>query len=396
MENERTIRIFTNSLKSPETREKYVYLVERFKKFYHLKNYDSMISIPAEKLQIMVEDYVMELKNKLSPNTVPDYYWPIKAFFESNDIDLKWKKIEKLFPQRVKASGKLAWTTDEVRNMLKVAGKLRSIAIISFLAASGCRVGGLVGLRLKHLIRIENSYAVIVYADDVEEYVTFLTPEATKALDDYLAERTKHGEHLAPESPVFREVYMIGSSKVEFATKKSLTGVVERAIRKANLRGLKTGVRYEKQTDHAFRKRFITILKLNKDIPVAVAEKLCGHNAYKDENGNNVMLDGSYMTPQLHQLFEHYKKAISDLSIDDTAKLLAEKQKVEADKSELEATIQQNLKLSAKVDKMEKRMNNMAIQYRQLVIKQQKDETAKEQTVEKVKEQTTEAQDPLY
>ena len=56
--------------------------------------------------------------------------------------------------------------------------------------------------------------------------------------------------------------------------------------------------------DHGFRKRFTTILKSNKDIPVAYAERLAGHKVYIDDRGNKIQLDGAYLTPELSSLFE--------------------------------------------------------------------------------------------
>ncbi len=55
-----------------------------------------MITIPLKQLQIMVEDYVMMLKKKVSPNSVNTYMAGIEAFFETNDVELRWKKIRRL------------------------------------------------------------------------------------------------------------------------------------------------------------------------------------------------------------------------------------------------------------------------------------------------------------
>lgn len=333
----RCLIIFCNSVRSKESRKKYFYHLNRFLKFYHISDPDSVLKLSTKKLQIMVEDYIIDMKDTLNPNTVSSYYFPIKTFLESNDVDLKWRKFEKLLPDKVKPSGRYPWTTEEIRKMIRFAGTTRNMAIILFLTASGCRIGALPGLKLKHLIEMPlGCKAVIVYEGSREEYVTFLTLEASRILDEYLNQRRKDGEVLSSESPLFREVYKTASALPRHSAKNSLVSMIDRTIKKAKLRGQKIGARYDKQTDHAFRKRFMTILKLNKDIPVAVTEKLSGHNAYKDEHGNSVVLDGSYVTPLIHQLFDYYKKAISDLTIDDIERVEAERKKIEIERSEIE------------------------------------------------------------
>lgn len=89
---QRCLLLFENAIKSKVTLDRYTYYLTRFMKFYHLKNYDSIMSIKSEKLQIMIEDYVMDLKKKVNPNSVPTYLTPIQTFLEVNDMDLKWKK----------------------------------------------------------------------------------------------------------------------------------------------------------------------------------------------------------------------------------------------------------------------------------------------------------------
>jgi len=41
---------------------------------------------------------------------------------------------------------------------------------------------------------------ILVYDDDKAEYVTFIHQEAVEALDEYLADRTRLGEIITPES----------------------------------------------------------------------------------------------------------------------------------------------------------------------------------------------------
>ena len=65
-----SILLFENSIKSVATRKTYLHHLDNFLKFYHIKDYDSLAGIDVEKAQIMVEDYVMHLKNVNSPNYI--------------------------------------------------------------------------------------------------------------------------------------------------------------------------------------------------------------------------------------------------------------------------------------------------------------------------------------
>ena len=94
---QRSLLLFENSIRSQETLEIYRWYLKKFKEFFKLRDYDSMAHMEQKQIQILVEDYVMDLKKRANPNSVPCYVYPLKSFFEANDIDLRWKKIVKLF-----------------------------------------------------------------------------------------------------------------------------------------------------------------------------------------------------------------------------------------------------------------------------------------------------------
>ncbi len=153
-------------------------------------------------------------------------------------------------------SGDKPYTNDDIKKMLDVTPQLRNKAIIHFLASSGCRLGALPDLQLRHLSEMSDGCkSVLVYEDSIEEYYTFFTPESSKSLDEYFEQRKIDGEVLSATSPVFRNKYLIGNSPVKEMSEKSIQNVVARAVLKSGIRGeVKRNGRYEKQTDHAFRK----------------------------------------------------------------------------------------------------------------------------------------------
>jgi len=58
-----SLRLFQNSVGSEEIAKQYKWYMDRFIQFYKLRDYDSMLTMDQKQLQVMVEDYVMVLKN---------------------------------------------------------------------------------------------------------------------------------------------------------------------------------------------------------------------------------------------------------------------------------------------------------------------------------------------
>ncbi len=344
MKKQRSFQIFLSSLKSEETKKRFIFYLDKFRLHFKIKDYDSIIKLDRKKLTRMIEDYVLHLRDKVGPNTVPTPMVAIKSFLEINDIMINWRRIRRLYPARVKLTGRNAWSTDDIQKILQYSTNTRSNALIHFLASTGVRIGALNNLKLKHILDMPmNCKSVLIYADELEEYYTFLTPEATKALEQYLTKRKADGEVLTPESPVFRKFYQIGSAKSIPVHKESIESLTHRIIRKTGLREPKKGTRYDIQQNHGFRKRFNTILKMNNAVNSNIAEKLMGH-----KNG----LDGVYFTPTKDQLFEEFKKAIPELTIDNSERIKNEQEKIEKEKSEIAIK-------SSKIDKLEKKIEGL-------------------------------------
>ena len=108
---------------------------------------------------------------------------------------------------------------------------------------------------------------------------------------------------------------------------------IRRALVQAGRRDPQTTTyqRYDKMTLHAFRKRFLTILKNTPNIKMATAERLVGHSTYKDEESHAITLDSSYYVPVLEELFDQYKLAISALTIDDMARVKVREAELEGE-----------------------------------------------------------------
>ena len=296
MSEQRSMVLFAESIKSKYTKCNYVSHLNTFKKFVGIDDEDEFLNMSGEKLQAMLENYVIHLKHTANPNSIPSKFKGLKHFCIVNRIKVNWDIIHKFFPQKQKPSNLRAYSTNEINAMLSTTTSLRDKALIHFLASTGVRIGVFDhDLTIQHMKHMPSKHmAVLFYAGSIEEYWSFLTPQATKSLTQYHVMRKNDGEIFDSDTPIF------ATSK--FASKQlSLNGarsVIYRIVSKTTVR-LKQGDRFDVQIDHGFRKRYNTILKLDNHINYNVAEKLMGH-----KNG----LDGVYFTPTLDELFTEFKK----------------------------------------------------------------------------------------
>lgn len=355
-----SLGFYMESVNGTETRKNYLRSLERFRRWgidqgYGWYGYDDIVeqyehdSKPIEK---QVIGYIIYIKNNgVSPNSVKSYMSPIKGFLEANDIEIKWRRVEKFFPKKVRRSGVRAYATEEIQKMLDVAESLRVMALILFLAASGVRVGGVPGLRMKHLKMVDHGIRmVLVYEGEMEQYKTCITPEASIALERYHNDRKAKGEVFTDETLVFTSSVK-GAKPV---TTRALQMVIDRVAQKAGLRtarkvgkgeGAKQSLRFQTQLCHGFRKRFNTILKLNNDVNSNVVEKLMGHK--KSEEIDSV-LDDSYFTvgqdPRLDGiLVENYHKGVEDLTISDVERLRIQNKELKREDEKKETELRERV-----------------------------------------------------
>ena len=324
---QRSLLLFQKSIKSAETYKVYKQYLDHFMREsgYPAGEYDLLAREEIGEIQRRVEDYIISVTSnpKRSPNSGGVRVFALKAFFEINDLELKWKKILRLLPRKVKRTGKLAYTTRDIQHMLNVARNIRTRALILFLASTGVRVGAIKELKMKHVKDMPlGCKAFCIYEGSIEEYWTFCSPECTEELEKYLAKRKQGGEIFTPETPLFLAQNHKGTELIPMGQFAVYT-TIRRTLVQSGRRDPKdtTYQRYEKMTLHAFRKRFLTILKNTPNVKMATAERLIGHLAYQDEENHVITLDSSYYAPVIEELFDQYKLAIPELTIDDMSRV---------------------------------------------------------------------------
>lgn len=346
VEESRSIKLFENAIRSPYTRKNYRCTLKKFMAFAGIENFDNLVGLPEKEIQIILEDYVIHLKTlNLNPNSFPVMFTGLQLFFSMNDKILNWKKIKKFYPDTVKKAGYGTYTTGQIQLLLKATTDFRNRAIILFLSSTGARVGALVGLKLKHLKDMPGGCKrVIIYENSKEEYAVFLTPETSRVIDAYVKKRQMDGEDITQESPLFRDKYHKVATQVTPMDYWGLKEIVKRLVEKTGMERKRLGSRYDIQLCHGFRKRFNTILKSNSQINSNIAEKLMGH-----KNG----LDGTYFVPTEEQLFTEFRKAIQDLTVDDSETLLVQNRKLEEELSKQATLEEENRHLKDRVKNIE-------------------------------------------
>lgn len=330
--------MFEQAIKSEVTRKGYLYQLTEFRKWANIKDFNGLLEAPEKDIQILLEDYVMYLKKKISPNSIPIYFAPIELFYVMNDVNVNFKKIRKLFPDKVKKGNERGYSHGQVQTILNASKTKRHKALVLLLASSGCRIGAIPDIRLKHLTKIEDCYSIKIYEGDKEEDFIFTTPEASLAIDAYLDERRKDGEYIDGESTLFRTIYRLGIEKVIPCSVDLLSHTMARLVKVVDRKKSGKTNRYEIAKSHGFRKFFATIIKNTDGISPTMTEKLINHVGI-------VQMDGAYFTPSVEQMFSAYKKAIPDLLIDQTHKHEIKIKELEDEKLEFQRIKDDNAKL---------------------------------------------------
>ncbi len=352
MTQQRSLLLFEQAIKSEATKKAYLYHLNKFKKWAKIKDFNGLLQAPQKDIQILLEDYVMYLKNTVSPNSIPIYFAPIELFYIMNDVNLNFKKIRKLFPEKIKKGNERGYTQKDIQAILKNAKTKRHKALVLLFASSGIRLGAIPEIQLHHLTKIEDSYAIKIYDGEKEEDFVFTTPECTKAIDEYLLERESDGEYIGKDSPLIRATYRLGIEKVKTCGTDSLTHVMGRLVTVVNRKKNTKTNRFDIAKNHGFRKFFATVIKNTSGITPTMTEKLINHIGV-------VRLDSSYYKPSLEQMFGAYKLAMSELIIDSTEKLEIKNKKLESEKSELENEKENQESIRIQMDEMKQEIDEL-------------------------------------
>jgi hypothetical protein len=264
------------------------------------------------------------LRKELAAGTLNNYFMAVKLFCEMNDLTvINWKRISRGLPKAKVAASDRAPTLEEIRKLVEYPDR-RIKALVYPMASGGFRLGAWQYLGWKHVIPITNEKGeviaakVIIYADEPEEYYTFITPEAYNALKTWMEFRASYGEKITGESWVMRDLWQ--TSNVKYDNKRGLATnpkrlemdgiekILNRALWEQNLRQpLSQGARrHEWKSAHGFRKYFKT--RAEQVMKPLNVELLMGHDSGISE---------SYWRPTENEVLQDYLKALDLLTIND-------------------------------------------------------------------------------
>jgi integrase len=303
--------------------------------------------------KIILQDlilYVIHMKEQLqlSKSTINNRLSAVEKFYETNDIELRWKKIKDYADgskRKVRKKDR-SYTHVEIAKMLSEADQRGKIAILLIFSA-GIRVGGLVSLKIGDLEKNEKYgiYKIKVYdGEPDDEYTTWCSLECTNIIDSYIAFRQLHGERpLKDGSPLIRDDFPIDdeirASKPKFLDVQTIRKLITRI-------GVKSGVIERKPVlngrgelrpvmgTHGLRKAYQTTC-VNSGMSPLFSEMLMGHHS------GGLALE-SYVKPSETDLLEGNDKMIGyigvmdNLTISNEFRLQQEVKTLRIEKSEMD------------------------------------------------------------
>lgn len=163
----RAFRLFKNSIHSEKTLEGYNYSLDKFCEYSSL-TYDEIIKLDTEDLQVKLENWIMSMSESgLRHSSIRTPLAGVEKFLEINRKLFYKKVLHSLIKQdKDLGGGHKPFTNTDIKTMLEFTTKIRTKALILFLASTGTRPQALVDpvLRKKHLVKMANNcYAVRIY-----------------------------------------------------------------------------------------------------------------------------------------------------------------------------------------------------------------------------------------
>jgi integrase len=332
--------LYLYAMRSPATKEKYIMRLTKFLGFLNLQAYlEDKARFFAEKgkydgtwafssiLEFLQTQKERFNKKEITAGTIRNYVKSIKLFCQMADVSIPWEKITRGLPRGRRYSDDRAPTLEEIRRLCEYPDR-RIISLVYTVVSSGIRVGAWDYLHWGNIRPIEHDGKIVaarmlVYADEEDSYITFITPSAYRELAEWMKYREEAGDIISDDSWVMRDLWdtQIKISKGLVTIPKKLTSVgvkrlMERAIWAQGLRKeLEAGKkRHPFSTNHSLRKYFKTRCELAGMKPINI-ENLMGYSTG---------ISDSYYRPTENDLLQDYLKCIDALTIQKDETILQE------------------------------------------------------------------------
>jgi integrase len=300
---------------SEETVVNYIKAVRKFCKFNSIENPEELLQKiqngdvdPRKKVDAYI-DYALT-EEKFAHGYVRGLVFGIKKWFELNGVVVNWEQIELPTSTEIREHDR-APTKEELKRLLNHASGARDRAIIYADASSGLRIGTLLSLRVGDAdftypdvarFTVERKrgrkFSTSRGGSQGRLFVSWITPEARMALQQYLKEREAAGEKLTPESPLFTDAYYNG----KFITVEAFERVWARLLRRAGL--AQKSHKWFILHVHTLRKYFRSNCV---GVDISYRERWMGHKG--------LYLDMSYFRAEEQLHLNEYRKAMPHLTI---------------------------------------------------------------------------------
>jgi len=87
---DKSLLVYDKYVKSEVTRKQYKYFFKKFLEWAKIENGRDLLHLKDSQLQEMIEDYIMYLRKRLSPNSMTPIIAGLKLYFSMNDKVLNW------------------------------------------------------------------------------------------------------------------------------------------------------------------------------------------------------------------------------------------------------------------------------------------------------------------
>jgi integrase len=334
--NSETWESFVGSLDSQATKSTYESCMRKYMAFLDYRDGDVSKILnggDVTKIQNQIMAFLSKQRNggsNVSPRTLKTYYTTLRAIFEWNEIfTINWKKVRKIIGHMTKKANDHDYDYSQIQKLLQISDE-RERALILLLASTGMRRGAVAPLKLRDIVYLPEYkiYQITVYRNEPEEYITYCTPEAAEAINNYLHYRERFGEELTSIVPLIRDKFNhrfntrgATAQKPQELKVRSVDNIIYDLAYRAALRDPngKTGSKGRKDTmiTHAFRKFVFTNL-MRAGVEYNAAQRLIGHKMPG--------MDSHYDRRNQSEFLAEYLKVIPGLTINEEARL---SQKVE-------------------------------------------------------------------
>ena len=284
----------------------------------------------SKRLEMRLIDYIAKRKKDgITAQTLSNHLSAPRHFYKMNDIDgIKWDKVRRYLGERVKTVDDKAYTHEQIAKAIEFAD-YRIKALILTQASTGMRIGGIVGgslngIKIPYLkwgdleyIERHGIFSFKAYRRTSAEYLVFCTPEAAKAIKEYMRYREQQGEAMTPESPLIREQF--GANKADKPrpiAKVTASKRIDDAFVRAGLRTREAGQKHRRKENmltHGFRK-FAKKWMRKSGVDPLIIEYLVGHQSGDMKAGVSKLMM-TYDPAEDGELLAEYLKAIPNLTI---------------------------------------------------------------------------------